>query len=342
MSETTDPGCAGGSAEARRRAFDWFTPLRFGILLALLIFAAFPQVLLGLQTFVVRDYGFFAYPLAHFQQECFRRGELPLWDPYNNCGVPFLAQWNTMPLYPPSLIYLLLPLQWSLSFFCLLHLWFAGFGMYFLARRWTGNSFAATFAGVAFAFNGLTLNLLMWPSHIATLSWMPWVVLAVELAWREGGRKIILAAFAGALQMLAGGPEIIFLTWILLLALWIQQLVKGESSRRAMLWRFPLVVALVIVLAAAQLLPFLDLATHSQRSAGYADTRWSMPGWGWVNFLVPMAFGRTWTEGVFFQTTKPGHRLTTLASARYGSHCWQFGWSGNGACGCSARWRWWP
>jgi hypothetical protein len=279
----------------------WFTPWRFALLLALLIFAAFPQVLLGLETFVVRDYGFFAYPLAHFQQECFRHGELPFWDPYNNCGVPFLAQWNTMPLYPPALIYLLLPLQWSLSFFCLLHLWFAGFGMFFLARRWTGNSFAAAFAGVAFAFNGLTLNLLMWPSHIATLSWMPWVVLAVELAWREGGRTIILAAFAGALQMLAGGPEIIFLTWILLLALWIQQFVKGASPRVSMFWRFPLVAALVITLAAIQLLPFLDLAIHSQRSAGYADTRWSMPGWGWANFLVPMAFGRTRTEGVFFQ-----------------------------------------
>jgi len=279
----------------------WFTSWRFALLLALLVFAAFPQVILGLETFVVRDYGFFAYPLAHFQQECFRHGELPFWDPYNNCGVPFLAQWNTMPLYPPALIYLLLPLQWSLSFFCLLHLWFAGLGMFFLARQLTNNSFAAAFAGVAFAFNGLTLNLLMWPSHIATLSWMPWVVLAVELAWRAGGRKIILAAFAGALQMLAGGPEIIFLTWILLLALWIQQFVKGESPRVSMLWRFPLVVALVVSLAAAQLLPFLDLAAHSQRNAGYADTRWSMPGWGWANFLVPMAFGRTWTEGVFFQ-----------------------------------------
>jgi hypothetical protein len=279
----------------------WFTPWRFALLLALLVFAAFPQVLLGLETFAIRDYGFFSYPVAHFQQDCFQHVELPFWDPYNNCGVPFLAQWNTMPLYPPSLIYLLLPLQWSLSFFCLLHLWFAGFGMFYLARQWSGNSFAAAFAGVAFAFNGLTLNLLMWPSHIATLSWMPWVVLAVELAWHEGGRKIILAAFAGALQMLAGGPEIIFLTWILLLALWIQQFVKGESPRVSMLWRFPLVVALVIALAAAQLLPFLDLAAHSQRSAGYADTRWSMPGWGWANFLVPMAFGRTWTEGVFFQ-----------------------------------------
>jgi hypothetical protein len=289
------------SETSESRAFNWFTPLRFGILLALLVFAAFPQVLLGLQTFVVRDFGFFAYPLAHFQQECFRHGELPFWDPYNNCGAPFLAQWNTMPLYPPSLVYLLLPLTWSLSFFCLLHLWFAGFGMYFLARRWTGNDFAAAFAGVAFAFNGLTLNLLMWPSHIATLSWMPWVVLTVELSWREGGRKIILAALAGAMQMLAGGPETILFTWLLLLALWIQQFVRGDSSRPAMLWRFPLVVLLVMALAAAQLLPFLDLSAHSQRNVGFADTRWSMPGWGWMNFLVPMAHGSTRTEGVFFQ-----------------------------------------
>ncbi|HEX7618608.1 MAG TPA: hypothetical protein VF480_07810, partial [Verrucomicrobiae bacterium] len=199
------------------RATNWFTPSRFGILLALLIFAAYPQVLAGLQTFVVRDYGFFSYPAALFQQDCFRHGELPFWNPYNYCGAPFLAQWNTMPLYPPALIYLALPLTWSLSFFCLLHLWFAGFGMYQLARRWTGSDFAAAFAGVAFAFNGLTLNLLMWPSHIATLSWMPWVVLAVEGAWRGGGRKVILAALVGALQMLAGGPETIFFTWIFLL-----------------------------------------------------------------------------------------------------------------------------
>jgi hypothetical protein len=326
----------------------FFTPVRFGILLALLIFAAFPQVLLGLQTFVVRDYGFYSYPTALFQQLCFRHGQLPFWDPYNYCGVPFLAQWNTMPLYPPSLIYLALPLTWSLSFFCLLHLWFAGFGMFQLTRHWTGlrraevssvfngcndspasaqlssnaatatqagSNFAAAFAGVAFSFNGLTLNLLMWPSHIATLSWMPWVVLAVESAWREGGRKIFLAAMVGAMQMLAGGPETIFLTWLLLLALWIQQLATGggdasspmisatgaSQPRMAMFRRFPFIVLLVIALTAVQLLPFLDLAAHSERHGNYADFRWSMPAWGWANFLVPMAFGSIRNMGVFFQ-----------------------------------------
>lgn len=278
-----------------------FTPARFALLLGLLIFAAFPQVILGLETFVARDFGFFASPLAHFQQACLRQGRLPFWDPYNNCGVPFLAQWNTMPLYPPALIYLGLPLGWSLGFFSLLHLWWAGLGMFYLARRWTGNGFAATFAGTVFAFNGFTLNLLMWPSHVATFSWLPWVVLTAELAWREGGRKVFLAGITGALQMLAGGPETIALTWLIILALWLQEFVRGETPRAALLARFPAVVALVFALSAAQLLPFLDLVAHAQREAGYTDLRWSMSGHGLADFIVPMAFGSTAAEGIFFQ-----------------------------------------
>ena len=208
-----------------------------------------------------------------------------------------------MPLYPPALIYLLLPLEWSLSFFCLLHLFVAGLGMYCLARRWTGNRGAAAVAGVIFAFNGLSLNLLMWPSHIATLSWMPWVVLTVERAWEEGGRRIVVAALVGALQMLAGGPETILLTWLLLLGLWGVGCLprRDQAPRLRSALRFAWVVLFVAGLAAAQLLPFLDLAAHSQRSPGYADARWSMPCWGWANFLVPMAFGSVWNQGLFFQ-----------------------------------------
>ena len=285
-------------------AFEWFTPRRFALGLAVLVMAMFPQVVLGWETFVARDYGFFVYPLAHFQRECFWHGELPFWDPYNNCGVPFLAQWNTMPLYPPALLYLTLPLGWSLSFFSLLHLWFAGLGMYWLARRWTVNPLAAAFAGTVFSCNGFTLNLLMWPSHMATFSWLPWVVLATESAWREGGKKIPLAAFAGAMQMLAGGPETIALTWLIAGLLWLQGWFLGETPRGRILWRLPLVAVLVFALSAAQLLPFLDLVAHAQRETGYTDLRWSMPGSGLANFLVPMAFGTTATEGIFFQVSQ--------------------------------------
>jgi len=91
---------------------DWLTPRRFGALLALFLFAAWPQVLLGLQTFVYRDFGLYAYPTAYHLRESFWHGEIPLWNPLSSCGVPFLAQWNTQVLYPPVLFYILLPLSW--------------------------------------------------------------------------------------------------------------------------------------------------------------------------------------------------------------------------------------
>src|SRR6185312_6732348 len=117
----------------------------------------------------------------------------------------------------------------------------------------------------------------------------------------KGVRKIFLAGIVGAMQMLAGGPETIFLTWLLLAALWVRHFIKGDSARVPTFRRFPTVVLLVIALSAIQLLPFLDLVAHSQREAGYADLRWSMPASGWANFLVPMAFGSTQAMGVFFQ-----------------------------------------
>src|SRR5207247_4260685 len=151
-----------------------FTWQRFAGVLALLIFLAFPGVLLNASSFVYRDFGLFGYPLAHYHRECFWRGEVPLWNPLNNCGLPFLAQWNTLTCYPLSLIYLLLPMPWSLGLYDLCHLFLAGLGMYFLANSCTANRFGATVAGITFCFSGLALNCLVWPNNIAALGWMPW------------------------------------------------------------------------------------------------------------------------------------------------------------------------
>ncbi|MDB6066361.1 MAG: hypothetical protein JWR26_2569 [Pedosphaera sp.] len=283
-------------------AFDaWFSPAKFALLLLVGIVAAFPDVIFGDQSLVARDFGLFSYPVAYYHRECFWRGEFPLWNPLHNCGIPFLAQLNTMTLYPLSLIYLLLPLNWSLNMFGFVHLFIAGMGMYFLCQRWTGNRFAASLAGLAFALNGLSLNFLMWPSHLATYGWMPWVIWSVEAAWQRGGRQLAWAALFGGLQMLSGGPETIFMTWLILLALWIGQWASRTHPRWPMSWRFFCIVLLVAGLAAAQILPFLDLVAHTQRGVNYAGKGWVTPAMGWANFFVPL-FGCFLTrKGIYFQ-----------------------------------------
>ena len=278
-----------------------FSQRCLAIILGASIFAAYPEVILGMAAFFFRDFGYFGYPLAFHHRNSFWRGEVPLWNPLNNCGLPFLAQWNTLVLYPGSLFYLFFPLSWSLSVYCLLHQFLAGLGMYGLARRWTGNGLAASVAGLAYAFNGLTLNCLMWPNNIAALGWIPWVVWCVELGWQRGGRWLIPAALVGAVQMLTGAPEIIFLTWLLLAVLAGRLWWQEKSLRLALIPRVLIVPGLVAALSAVQLLPFLELVSRSQRDEHYGDSYGSMPIWGWANLLVPMFNCFTKFFGVYAQ-----------------------------------------
>jgi hypothetical protein len=273
---------------------------RFAGLLALLVLASWPQVWPGLQTFEYRDFGIFSYPIAHCFRESFWRGELPLWNPLNNCGAPFLAQWNTQALYPPALFYLLLPLSWSLGVFCLLHLFWGGLGMYLLAQAWVSDRRAAAFAGIAFAFNGVMLSSLVWPATVAGLGWMPWVVWLAQRAGREGGRSLILAALAGALQMLSGAAEPVLLTWLLVAGLGLLELLRGEMPRGKMILRLGAVVALVSGLSAAQLLPFLDLLDYSRRQQEISAATWPMSATGWANYFAPLFHCHSFA-GVFMQ-----------------------------------------
>ena len=283
----------------------WLTPWRFALLLAVLICASFPDVVTGRGTFFHRDFSLFGYPLAFYNRESFWHGKLPLWTPLNYCGLPFLAQWNTLTLYPLSLFYLLLPLSWSLGVFSLGHFFLAGMGMYYLGFRWTENRFAAGVAGLAYTFNALMLNFLMWPNDIAGMGWLPWVVLTVESAWYEGGRRILIAVLVGTMQMLSGAPEVILLTWILLVALWLREMAQKRPALRAprlaLLRRLAVVVLFISSVSAAQLLPFLDLLAHSQRHSGLGESMWAMPLWGWANFFVPLFRAFPTPAGVYAQ-----------------------------------------
>src|SRR5581483_10714159 len=226
-------------------------------------------------------------------------------NPASSCGIPFLAQWNTMALYPPSLFYLVLPLPWSFGIFCLGHLFLAGMGMYFLAWRWTGNRLAAAIAGAVFGFNGFIWYGLMWPHILAALAWMPWLVIAFEEALQQGGSACIQAAVIAALQLLTGGAEVILQTWLLLAALFVVHVCKRQTRPGRLIARISLPAVLALGLSAAQLLPFLDLLEHSQRNSGYgaggAAKIGAMPLSGWLNCVVPLFHCAPNAQGVYMQ-----------------------------------------
>jgi hypothetical protein len=301
---TDTPSATPDFQVARTRCPHHFTATRFGLGLAVLLAVAFSDVLFGWRSFFTRDFANFGYPLAYHVQQSYRAGEVPLWNPYNVAGLPFLAQWNTLALYPPSLIYVLLPLPWSLNFFNLLHLHLAGLGMFCLARRWLRHGGAAAVAGVGYAFSGLVVSALMWPNNIAALGWLPLVLLFGERAARRGGGCCIQATVVLALQFLSGAPEITALTCsgLLVLALFASP-AQGVSLPRR-LGRLLLVFGAGGGVAAAQLLPFLELLSHSQRGAGFSSGNWALSWSGLGNFLVPLFHTIQSRDRIFFQTSQ--------------------------------------
>jgi hypothetical protein len=286
-----------------------FTPGVFAGMLAVLLAITFWPALSGDGALFYRDYGFLGYPFIHFHRESFWRGELPFWNPYVNCGAPFLAQWNTLALYPGSLLYLIPPLPWSLGFFCVAHLFLGGMGMYVLGVNWSGSRLAAAMAGVAFTFSGLMMSNHIYPNYLATFGWMPWLVLAMERAVRHGGRQIVVAALVGTMQMLTGAPELILLTWGFVAALVAAQAFQRRSEKRQSnapstqmaALRFIAVVLLVAGLTAVQMIPFFQLLAQSQRTSQFATTFWSFPTWGWADFLVPLFRCARTSQGTFVQ-----------------------------------------
>ena len=296
------------AAQGSALTSDWLTLPRFALILGVLILAAFPEVVFGGKSFYFRDFGMFTYPAAYFQRECFWRGEFPLWNPYSNCGIPFLAQWNTCALYPLSLTYLLLPLTGGLTVFFLGHLFFAGIGMYLLAFRWTEHRLAAAIAGVAFVFNGLTLNCLMWASNLAALAWMPFVVLALEHTWERKKWAFLIAAAVGTFQMLTGSPEVIVITWGIAFLLGAARVLNAWHDLPRMLLCSAGLVILISLLSAVQLLPFAELLSHSERSSGLRVNHWPIPSTGWANFFLPLYHCLPSAAGVYFQ---PGQDWTS-------------------------------
>jgi len=273
----------------------------FAAILGLLLFLFLPSVFLGFQSFVFRDYGLACYPMAHFFRQSVWEGQIPLWNPYVDCGMPFMAQWNTLVLYPVSVFFMIFPLTWSLCFFCLIHLFLGGMGMFFLARSWTKLPLAAAVAGIGFAFSGLVSSSLTWPHNMVALGWFPWLVFAAERAWQHGGRWLIAASVIGALQMLSGVPELILLNWFWIFLYWLALFIKGSFSRQTLLLRLTLIVVIISLLTAAQLIPFFDLLFHSQRDSGYGNTEWAMPVTGLANLFFPLFYCTPQVFDVYFQ-----------------------------------------
>lgn len=251
-------------------------------LIGLSYFILFPMVCLGIQSFYNRDYLVYEYPTAYLVKTIFLHHELPAWNPFNACGIPLLAELAPMVCYPPTLIYVLFPVPWSLNVFSFLHLIFAGVGAYWLIRRLTQDDLSATITGYIYAVSGFTLGLLTWPHITASYAWLPYVVLmAYNCLTHQGAKSAGWLGLCAGMQILSGTPETILMTWVIVTCLWLTHFTINGTRLLS------LGGILALAIASIELLPFLQLLSHSSRSLVHYTEQWTSNWQELLTFISP-------------------------------------------------------
>jgi hypothetical protein len=145
------------------------------------------------------------YPMYHEAARRLAQGELPLWNPWQLAGLPFLATMQTGVFYPPNLLYLFLPTERAMEVLAVFHMLLAGGLAYGLGRALGLSRLPAMVGGIVYPWSAFFISCYLVPCSIATLAWIPALFAASARIHRGGGLGWSAAlAVAVAMTLLAG------------------------------------------------------------------------------------------------------------------------------------------
>ena len=209
------------------------------------------------------------YPSMLYAVESLRRGYGLLWNPFQNCGQPFLPTTLTGLLYPPDWLFFVLDPDTTYYVITALHLAIGGTFTFLLCREYDLGTSAALSGGLAFMLGGSALKIVSWqPATIlGPYVWLPagfWI--AERILKRPSlGSAFWLGTFL-TLGLLPGYPQVLLFTYQLIALRTAWELVTNRNARRvAVLAALALGLVLPAVLGAAYLFPSIEFVRESIR-----------------------------------------------------------------------------
>ncbi len=239
---------------------------------------------------------------AGYQYQRFAEGQVPLWDPYNNGGLPFIGDTQAAVFYPPRLVTIFLSKLaggWTyhaLELEMTLHVLACSLFMYLLVRRMTlrqaGSVFGALVAAIIASYGGYLESYP--PLQLAVLEaaiWLPLAVLGIYEATRNEQIQwawLALTGFALGISWMAGHSQTSFFLTYLLMAYFAYQVY--ERRYRWTTWVVGTAIFGVISagVAAVQLLPAAEYLAHTVRAGLGFDAKGNgFPFQDVIQFVFP-------------------------------------------------------
>ncbi len=255
------------------------------------------------------------FPWRAFAAESLRSGILPLWNPYQFCGTPFIANGQSAVFYPLNLMFVILPVALAFGWSAWLHLVLTGWFAYLFLRRIGTGRIGAVAGAVIWQGNGFFIAWIHLPTVLCTAAWLPLILLLIEKAVVEphppspsphtekGLRYASVAGLALGISYLGGHPQIFLFVALLTTAYTIARGLSREAGQaimsrlRRLISTGTIIAATAAGIASIQFLPTLDLLRIAHRTftpgpeSYRAFLSHAMPALQLGGLLTPHAFG---------------------------------------------------
>ncbi len=217
------------------------------------------------------------YPWEVLIGRSVQHGTLPLWNPHNFGGQPFLANGQNGAFYPPKfLLALTLPADWVHDLLVALSIFASGVTMFALMKGYGCGFAGALLAAVAWMLNPYFLAWLQLEITAPIAVFLPLATLCVHRAMTRRSWRMGIAA-GGCIGMMFLGCSLVYAILVAVAcgvyacALWLRgawPILRARAWRRALVGLVPLslMVGIALGLGAVQTLPALVLVQQGSRA----------------------------------------------------------------------------
>lgn len=238
------------------------------------------------------------YPWKHLVIELWKKGQIPLWNPYSFSGTPLLANYQSAALSPFNILFFILPFVDAWSILVLLQPLLAGIFTYLFSRSLKMSLFGALIASVAFMFCGFLATWMMYGTLGYAILFLPLSLYSVEKFYQTNSIYFLnLLAVTIPLSFFSGHFQT-SLYFFIYLVLYLAYKALTNAKRRISI--LPVLYAFFgLLLTLPQLIPSMELYLQSARSNIFQKIE--VIPWAYLpTFLAPDFLGNPVTRNDWF------------------------------------------
>ncbi len=206
-------------------------------------------------------------PWFQFNTDSIRSGSLPLWNPYEGCGEPHIANMQSAFFFPLNFFIYLLGMKWGLLMIYLMRLYLCGIFIYLYLSKIHIDYRASIVAALAGMFTGYNTKWL-YHDNSAAAFYIPLALLAVEFIVQnqDSIKGYVLLCLGFVLALFTGHPETFFFgTTVVFLYAFIRilQEYKEKKARNRAFLNVIVFLSIGVLISGIQLIPFLEYLLYS-------------------------------------------------------------------------------